>query len=73
MADPGHGLGLAGEALTEKRFLAPLDGQEFEGNGAVEAGVLADAVVLLEPTELDLLLGGIGSLWLEIVVEGRAT
>ena len=35
-------------------------------------GVLADAVVLLEPTDLTLLRGGIGILWLEITVLGRA-
>lgn len=55
-------------------FVAAIE-EEYTGNGtlaSVEAGVLADAVVLLEPTELDLLLGGIGILWLEIVVEGRA-
>ena len=49
--------------------------EESTGNGtlaAAAAGVLADAVVLLEPTDLTLLLGGVGVLWLEITVEGRA-
>ena len=49
--------------------------EECTGNGslaAAEQGVLADAVVLLEPTDLDLLLGGIGVLWLEVTVTGRA-
>lgn len=49
--------------------------EECTGNGtiaAASAGVLADAVVLLEPTDLALLRGGVGVLWLEIVVEGLA-
>jgi len=49
--------------------------EECTGNGslaAAERGVLADAVVLLEPTDLDLLLGGVGILWLEVTVTGRA-
>lgn len=49
--------------------------EECTGNGtlaACRAGVLADAVVLLEPTDLDLLLAGVGVLWFEIVVEGTA-
>ncbi|MBF6605653.1 MAG: ArgE/DapE family deacylase [Chloroflexi bacterium] len=49
--------------------------EECTGNGslaAAEQGVLAQAVVLLEPTNLDLLLGGIGILWLEVTVTGRA-
>lgn len=55
-------------------FVAAIE-EEYTGNGtlaSVEAGVLADAVVLLEPTELDLLLGGVGILWLEIEVRGLA-
>jgi acetylornithine deacetylase len=55
-------------------FVAAIE-EECTGNGtlaSVEAGVTADAVVLLEPTQLDLLLGGVGILWLELVVEGRA-
>ena len=49
--------------------------EECTGNGtlaACRAGVLADAVVLLEPTDLDLLVAGVGVLWFEIVVEGTA-
>ncbi len=55
-------------------FMAAIE-EEYTGNGtlaAIEAGVLADAVVLLEPTELDLLLGGVGILWLRVEVEGLA-
>ena len=32
--------------------------------------MLADAAVLLEPTDLGLLLGGVGILWAEITVRG---
>jgi acetylornithine deacetylase len=48
--------------------------EECTGNGtlaAARAGVLADAAVLLEPTDLGLLLGGVGILWTEITVRGR--
>jgi acetylornithine deacetylase len=49
--------------------------EECTGNGALasaDAGVLADAVFLPEPTNLELLLAGIGVLWFELVVEGAA-
>jgi acetylornithine deacetylase len=49
--------------------------EEATGNGALaagRAGVLADACVLLEPTDLELLLAGIAIVWVEITVEGRA-
>jgi acetylornithine deacetylase len=49
--------------------------EECTGNGTLaagRAGVLADAAVLLEPTELELLLAGIAITWVEITVEGRA-
>jgi acetylornithine deacetylase len=47
--------------------------EECTGNGTLataRAGVLADAVVVLEPTGLGLLLGGVGILWAEITVPG---
>jgi acetylornithine deacetylase len=47
--------------------------EECTGNGtlaAARAGVLADAAVLLEPTDLGLLLGGVGILWAELTVRG---
>jgi acetylornithine deacetylase len=47
--------------------------EECTGNGtlaAARAGVLADAAVLLEPTDLGLMLGGVGILWAEIAVRG---
>lgn len=56
----------------ELRFLSVIE-EECTGNGtlaACRAGVLGDAVVLLEPTDLNLLLGGVGVLWAEIEIEG---
>jgi acetylornithine deacetylase len=49
--------------------------EECTGNGtlaAAAAGVLADAVLLPEPTNLELMLDGIGILWVELTVEGRS-
>lgn len=49
--------------------------EECTGNGTLSsgrAGYTADAALLLEPTELDILLGGVGILWVDIEVEGRA-
>src|SRR5262245_32405306 len=61
------------DALSgELGFLSVIE-EECTGNGtfaACQAGVLADAVVVLEPTDLDLLLGGIGVLWIEIEIAG---
>ena len=48
--------------------------EECSGNGtlaSVRAGVLADAVVLPEPTDLALLASGVGVLWLDVEVTGR--
>jgi acetylornithine deacetylase len=60
-------------ALTgELGFLSVIE-EECTGNGtlaACDAGVLGDAVLLPEPTGLDLLLGGVGILWAEIETEG---
>jgi acetylornithine deacetylase len=56
----------------ELSFLSVIE-EECTGNGtfaACQAGVLADAVVVLEPTDLDVLLGGIGVLWIEIEIDG---
>ena len=49
--------------------------EECTGNGtlaSIRAGVLGDAVLLPEPTALDLLLGGAGVLWCDVTVSGRA-
>ncbi len=55
-------------------FLSAIE-EECTGNGALAAclaGQRADAVVLTEPTGLDLLLAGVGILWLEITITGKA-
>jgi len=61
------------DSLTgELSFLSVIE-EECTGNGtlaACQAGVLGDAVVLLEPTDLDLLLGGVGVLWVDIGIDG---
>src|SRR5665647_2067723 len=56
-------------------FLAVIE-EECTGNGTLAAasqGVLADAVVLLEPTDLDVMLGGVGVMWCDIDVVGHST
>jgi len=61
------------EALTGELGFASVIEEECTGNGtlaAANAGVLADAVVLLEPTDLNLLLGGVGVLWVEVALTG---
>lgn len=55
-------------------FLSAIE-EECTGNGslaAVRAGVTADAVLLPEPTDLEVLVGGIGILWFEVTVAGHA-
>lgn len=49
--------------------------EECTGNGTLAsllAGHTADAVLLLEPTDLELLLAGIGIVWVTIEVDGRS-
>jgi acetylornithine deacetylase len=65
-------------ALFAKRrlgFLAVVE-EECTGNGALRSitpdGVRAPEVVLLEPTDLGLLRGGVGVLWADIGVFSRA-
>ena len=65
---------VAPDLFAEKRlgFLAVIE-EECTGNGALRAandGVLADEVLLLEPTDLGLLLGGVGVLWVDVDVVG---
>jgi acetylornithine deacetylase len=56
-------------------FLAVIE-EECTGNGALwsatRQGVVADAVVLLEPTDLGLMLGGVGVLWVDLEVIGTS-
>ncbi|HET9967268.1 MAG TPA: M20/M25/M40 family metallo-hydrolase, partial [Streptosporangiaceae bacterium] len=63
-----------GAMAGELGFLSVIE-EECTGNGtlaACRAGVLADAAVLLEPTDLNLLLGGTGIVWAEIEIDGVA-
>jgi len=63
---------MPGAVTGELSFLSVIE-EECTGNGTLaagRAGALGDAVVLLEPTGLDLLLGGVGILWVEISIEG---
>ncbi|HEY3333754.1 MAG TPA: ArgE/DapE family deacylase [Candidatus Limnocylindrales bacterium] len=56
-------------------FLSAIE-EECTGNGtlaAIRAGAAADAVLLPEPTDLELLVGGIGILWFEIEIHGRSS
>ncbi|CAN5131965.1 ArgE/DapE family deacylase [soil metagenome] len=49
--------------------------EEATGNGTLaagRAGYLADAALLLEPTDLEILLGGISLIWVRIELVGRA-
>ena len=56
-------------------FLAVIE-EECTGNGALrtvtEHGVIAPEVVLLEPTDLGLMVGGVGVLWLDLHVVASA-
>jgi acetylornithine deacetylase len=65
----------APEAIDGPLTFASVIEEECTGNGtlaAVRAGVTADAVVLPEPTGLDLLLAGVGILWLDIELAGQS-
>ena len=72
LAIAGLGQAMPDALAGELSFLSVIE-EECTGNGtfaACQAGVLADAVVVLEPTDLDVLLGGIGVLWMEIEIAG---
>jgi acetylornithine deacetylase len=63
------------EAIAGSLTFASVIEEECTGNGtlaAARAGVLADAVILPEPTGLDLLLAGVGILWLDIELTGTS-
>ncbi|MEP6853563.1 MAG: M20/M25/M40 family metallo-hydrolase [bacterium] len=66
-------LAVAPDALTGPlHFLAVIE-EECTGNGTLAAarqGVLADAVVLLEPTDLGVMVGGVGVLWCDVEIVG---
>jgi acetylornithine deacetylase len=61
--------------LTGRLTVVSAIEEECTGNGTLaagRAGYVADAALLLEPTDLDVLLGGVGIIWVAIEVEGRA-
>ncbi|SHF99915.1 acetylornithine deacetylase [Kaistia soli DSM 19436] len=64
---------VAPDLFATKRlgFVAVIE-EECTGNGALrsvsEHGVIASEVVLLEPTDLGLLVGGVGVMWIDIEV-----
>src|SRR4051794_41370225 len=63
------------EAITGSLTFLSVIEEECTGNGtlaAARAGVLADAVILPEPTGLDLLVAGVGILWLDVIIVGRS-
>jgi acetylornithine deacetylase len=62
-------------ALTGSLIFVSAIEEECGGNGtlaSLRAGVHGDAVLLPEPTDLDLLVGGSGVLWCDLAVRGRA-
>jgi acetylornithine deacetylase len=68
-------LGTAPDAISGPLTFASVIEEECTGNGtlaAARAGVVADAVLLPEPTGLDLLLAGVGILWLDIELAGTS-
>jgi acetylornithine deacetylase len=67
-------LAAAAPLLDPPLSFASVIEEECTGNGtlaALRSGPLPAAAIALEPSDLDLLLGGIGILWAEIVVRGR--
>ena len=76
----GIAMALLAIAALQEAAPAALDGalsfasvieEECGGNGALAAllaGAVADGVVIPEPTSLDLLIGGVGVLWVEVEV-----
>jgi acetylornithine deacetylase len=66
----------APDAISGSLTFASVIEEECTGNGtlaAARAGVLADAVILPEPTGLSLLLAGVGIDWLDVEIAGRST
>lgn len=65
----------APEAIAGPLTFASVIEEECTGNGTLASardGVLADGVILPEPTGLDLLLAGVGILWLDVDLTGKS-
>ena len=65
----------APDAIGGSLTFASVIEEECTGNGtlaAARAGVLADAVILPEPTGLSLLLAGVGIDWLDVEIAGKS-
>ncbi len=68
-------LAAAAPELDPPLSFASVIEEECTGNGtlaALRSGPLPAAAIALEPSDLDLLIGGIGILWAEIAVHGQA-
>ncbi len=66
-ADPGW--------LTGSLSIVSVIEEEATGNGTLaagRAGYSGEAALLLEPTDLEILLGGIALIWVSVELEGRA-
>lgn len=49
--------------------------EECTGNGTISSladGVTGDAAILVEPTGLEIMVGGVGIIWFEVAVAGRS-
>jgi acetylornithine deacetylase len=67
---------VAPDIFSDKRlgFVAVIE-EECTGNGALHSamtGVVAEEVVLLEPTDLGIMVGGVGVLWVDVDVFGAS-
>jgi acetylornithine deacetylase len=65
----------APHAISGSLTFASVIEEECTGNGtlaAARAGVLADAVILPEPTGLSMLLAGVGIQWLDVEIAGKS-
>jgi acetylornithine deacetylase len=65
-------LGAAGRPRADLTVVGVIE-EECTGNGtlaSVRAGVLADAAIVVEPTDLKVLTSGVGVLWADVVIDG---
>jgi acetylornithine deacetylase len=65
-------LGAAGRPQADLTVVGVIE-EECTGNGtlaSVRAGVLAEGVIVVEPTDLHVLTSGVGVLWADVVIAG---